>query len=343
MAGKNLKIVFLGAGAIGGSVGGWIAPHYDNLYFLDQGATAAALKEKGITLYHESDKDAKTKVKVKVLDGLDQAKDADVIVLAVKNFSLDKVAKLVHEKLGDRPVIVSMANGVENQRVLPRYFSRVIYCVISYNAWLDAPGVIGYQKKGPLIFGTLKNELQDEMKAIAEVFNRGVETIIVPHIQDAAHCKMVVNLANSATTLMGHKFREISDMALYQKILTNLLLEGVNIIKAAGFRECKLGGMPSWRTIWVGVHMPRFISGPIFRKNVKKMNISSMAQDVLVRKSTETELDTINGCLVELAARHKVPAPFNKTIYEICKAEFAKPGFQPWDVKDVWQKIERAI
>ena len=48
------NIVVFGAGVVGGSVGGWLAPHYKNLTFIDQGAVAEALKENGLTLYPQS-------------------------------------------------------------------------------------------------------------------------------------------------------------------------------------------------------------------------------------------------------------------------------------------------
>jgi len=338
----NPKIVFFGAGVIGASVGGWIAPHYDNLYFLDQGAMAKALKEKGVTLYLGDKPANKTKVMVKVIDRIEEAADADIVVIGVKNYSLEAVAKTIKEKLGDKPVILSMANGIINQEILPRYFSRVIYCVVSYNGWMDEPGVIGYQKKGPLIIGTPDNGLQEEMKIIAGIFNRGVETVITPHLQDAVHCKIIINLTNSVTTLVGHKFREISDPAAFQKILTNLLYEGMEIVKASGYKECKLGGMPGWATLWMGAKLPRLVTKPLFDKNVKKMVLSSMAQDVIQRRGRENELESINGYIVKLADKVGMKAPVNRTIYEMSKKEFEKPDFKPLDVKDVWAAIEKA-
>jgi hypothetical protein len=142
--------------------------------------------------------------------------------------------------------------------------------VVSYNAWTDEQGAIGYQKKGPLHFGTLQNELQTEMEDLAAVFNRGVETHITHHIGDAAHCKLVINLTNSLTTLIGLNIKEISDQALFQKLLTNLTWEGVTVIRAAGYKESKLGGMPPWRLFWSGSHLPRAITKGMFEKNVKK-------------------------------------------------------------------------
>jgi len=343
MDGNNPKVLFFGAGVIGGSVAGWIAPHYANIVLLDQGETAAALKQDGVTLYRGDEPDNKEHVKVNVVDSLEQAADADIIVLGVKNYSLEPVAKLIREKVGDRAVIVSMANGCVNQEVLPKYFSRIVYCVVSYNAWTDRPGIIGYQKKGPLVIGTPDNGLQAELALVSGIFNRGVETVITPHLQDAVHCKIVINLTNSVTTLVGHRFREISDPAAFQRILSGLLWEGVEILKAAGYHECKLGGMPSWALLWLGAKLPGIVTRPMFNMNVKKMVMSSMAQDVIQRGGRENELDTINGHIVELADRLGMKAPFNRTVYALCRREFAKPDFQPLDVKEVWTEIGKAL
>lgn len=338
---SNPKIVFFGAGVIGGSVGAWIAPRYENVWLLDQGEVAKALREKGVTTYLQDHKAEAEKVSVKVINDLAEVPDVDVIVLGVKNYSLEPVAKMIKEKIGDQAVIVSMANGMENQRVLPKFFSRVIYCVVSFNAWMDEPGVIGYQKKGPLVLGTPDNGLQAEMAEVSRVFNLGVETVVTPHLQDAVHSKIVINLTNSLTTLVGFRFREISDPVLFMKLLTGLTSEGVAIVKANGFKECKLGGMPSWFVLTYVPKLPIFLTKPIFDKNVAKMVVSSMTQDVIVRKGQTTELDSINGYIVELADKARLKAPFNRTILELCKREFAKPDFQPLDVKVVWEEVQK--
>ena len=52
-----------------------------------------------------------------------------------------------------------MANGIDNQRILPKFFSKAIYCVVGYNARRDQPVVVGYQRKGPLVIGTPDNTL----------------------------------------------------------------------------------------------------------------------------------------------------------------------------------------
>jgi len=337
----NPNIVVFGVGAIGSTVGGWLASVYDNLVFIDQGEISEALMNNGLTIYHENEKDKAENIKVKVVNSIDDAGDPDIIIIAVKTYSLDKVCKLIKEKVGDKPIIIALQNGIDNQKILPKYFSKVIYGIVSYNAWLDAPGIAGYQKRGPLIFGTINNELDNEMKEIQKLFNKGVETVTTNHLQDAARSKMIINLTNSLTTLIGLNYREISNAAIFQKLLSNLTYEGVQIMKAAGYNECKLGGMPSWAMLTAAVKLPRVITKKMFEKNVKKMVLSSMAQDVIQRGSDQNELDNLNGYFVNLADELGMKAPYNRAVYELCKSEFSKPDFKPVDVMYVWDNVKQ--
>lgn len=341
---KDLKIAFFGAGAIGASVGGWVAPFHEETYFIDQGKILDALKSDGITLYQGDRKEETTaNVRVKVIEDLSDLKQMDVVVVGVKNYSLESVARLIKANTRDDVIIVSMANGIDNQSILPKYFSRVIYCIVSYNAWMDRPVVVGYQKRGPLVLGTPDNSLQTEMNAVAGIFGRGVETVVTDHLQDAAHSKIVVNLTNPVTTLVGHGFREISDFDTFQKILSNTLYEGVRIVKTAGFRECKLGGMPPWFLLKASALLPRALTRPLFRKNVAKMVMSSMSQDIIQRGGTDSELDSLTGYILKLARQNRIRAPYNETIYEFGKELFGKPEFVPMDVRDVWARIQQKL
>jgi 2-dehydropantoate 2-reductase len=344
LSGNDLKMAFFGTGAIGASVGGWVAPFHKETYFLDQGKIAGALKTSGISLYQGDKKDeTMTTVPVKVMEDLSGLKSMDVIVIGVKNYSLEAIARLIKANAKEDVIIVSMANGIDNQQILPKYFSRVIYCIVSYNAWMDQPVTVGYQKKGPLVLGTPDNSLRTEMNTIADIFNQGVETVITEHLQDAVHSKIVVNLTNSVTTLVGHGFKKISDLDTFQRLLTNTLYEGVRVVKAAGYKECKLGGMPPWSLLIAGAILPRPLTRPLFKKNVAKMVMSSMSQDIIQRGGTSSELDSLTGYILKLARQNKVHAPYNETIYELGKERFNKPGFIAMDVKEVWAEVQKKL
>jgi 2-dehydropantoate 2-reductase len=339
---QDKKVLMVGAGAIGASVAAWVAPHHSNFFIMDIGAVQNVLKTTGATVY-QADKPELTRqtVRIKTIDKIDELPDVDIIILAVKNYSLPAIAEMLKKTVGDRPVIVSLANGLENQAILPKYFSKVIYTAISYNARLDEPAVVGYQKKGPLLIGTPDNSLSNELKTVQSILGSGCETIIVDHLQDAIHSKIVMNLTNALDTLVGQGYKPISNFAVYQKLLPNTLWEGVQIIKAAGYKECRMGGMPSFALLWLGTIMPAWIIRPIFKRKIKTMVMSSMTQDVLLRHSGTSEIDSLTGYIVGLAEKYHVHAPYNKTIYRLAKERFG-PDFQPMRCEDVLAEVEKA-
>jgi ketopantoate reductase len=190
----------------------------------------------------------------------------------------------------------------------------------------------------------LDPESQDLARKITDHINGAVPTEYVEQLQNAAHSKMVVNLTNSLTTLIGHGFRPLDDKTLFQKILSQLTYEGVCILKAAGYKEHRLGGMPSWLLITLAAKLPLWATRRAFEKNIKKMVISSMAQDIIQRGATSSELSSLNGYFIDLAKKHGISAPYNEAVYELCLEHF-KPGFKPLTLSQVWQRVmeKRAV
>jgi 2-dehydropantoate 2-reductase len=334
------KILFIGPGAIGASVAAWVAESYPDVFIMGHGETQAALRRDGITLYQfAAPQETRRTVRVPVVDRPGDVADADIVVLAVKNYSLDEVAREVHAQLGDRPIIVSMANGIDNQRILPKYFSRVIYCVVAYNARRDAPAVIGYQRKGPFLIGTLDNRLGTELNLVQSILARAGPTEIVDRLQDAVHTKIMINLTNALDALVGRGWRPLSNFTVYQKLLSHTLWEGVRILRASGFREYAIAGIPSFALLHAMTLVPGWLLRPLFQRRLGGWGMSSMTQDVALRGAHDTELESITGYMLQLAAAHGVSAPYNRAIYRLGREKF-HPGFEPMRCEDVLAEVE---
>lgn len=338
-------VLIFGAGAIGTTLAHWLTPSIPNLYLFDKPEIIAQLKS-GITCYEQAKEESVRQVTC--ISSLSEIPPPDVILLCVKNYSLDGVAQVIQKAYGDYPVIIGLQNGRENQRVLPRYFSKVSYGVVCYNAWQDKVGKVGYQKKGPLVLGMLDGTLDDDtenhlsqsaLQSIVALLNSGVPTQLTPALQNAVVCKMLANLTNSVTTLVGFGFRELDHPELFQRIMVSVLYEGMQILKQAGYQECKLDGMPSWFTLAFAAKMPAWITRPLFMRNMKKMVISSMAQDIVLYGRHAHELESINGEILHIAAEHGIPAPINGILYQLCQEQFAADSFHPMSVKALYQAL----
>jgi 2-dehydropantoate 2-reductase len=308
---------------------------------MGHGETQSALRQNGITTYDFADPErTRRTVRVATIDRPGDIGDIDIVVLAVKNYSLEAVARQVQKELGDRPIVVSMANGIDNQRILPKFFSKVIYCVVGYNARRDAPVVVGYQRKGPLLIGTPDNKLGGELRLVQSILARGCPTEIVDRLQDAVHTKIVINLTNALDALVGRGSVPLSDLAAYQQLLSQTLWEGIHIIRAAGRREHRIAGILPFALLHLVAALPGWMTRPIFKRELRVMRMSSMTQDVVLRGAHDTELESITGYIMGLAAQHGVPVPYNRAIYRMGREKF-HPGFEPLRCEEVLAAVER--
>jgi len=334
------EIVIYGAGAIGGTLGGWISPHYGRVSLLARGEHAAAMKSYGLNLHSPKDKKLPYSIPVSVIDDLAQKPEADIVVLAVKNYDLEQAAIDIKAKLTREPLIVAAQNGVENQDILPRYFSNIIYSVICFSAWLEKPGTVCYLPGGAIVLGTPHSpdeQLRYSIQTVRNIFNLGIKTEITDHFQDAMHCKLVMNLMNGLFSLTGVHVQNISSMRTLKKLMVGTLLEGIEIVQKAGYREVKLPRMPSWKTLRILGMLPNFV----FRMFIRNMLPDSTSQDIHDRKKTISEIDTLNGYIVNIADSLGIAAPYNRTIYRLAQTGFSNDAFKPLDVKVLWQNIQK--
>ena len=338
----NPDIVIYGAGAIGATICGWITPVYNKIYLLARGKNAQEIKSKGLTMYQKSD-EQKQVINVNVITDLKEKPNAEVVIIAVKNYDLEEVAKDIYSKLGDKPIIVALQNGVFNQSILPKYFSKVIYGVIVVSAWMDDPGVFGYAVKGHIIIGTVNNDLQTEMKKIRSHFRGGFKFKISQNIQDAIHTKLIYNLSNSIITLINHS--EISKESALKlgQIYYRTIVEGIYIFETAGFKEHSIPGLGSWSMMKMFVNDAAETLGTKVLNQLKIVGPNSMSQDIIIREKGQSELEHLNGYFIKLAKKFGISAPYNSTIYELCKTHFQKKPFKQLEAEEVWNIIQEKL
>lgn len=340
MTTKKNYLVF-GAGAIGTPVSVWLKDAGNNVSLFDKDEVCQKINNNGIDIYWGEEPGVHYQRDVQAYSNLEDVPEPDVIVLCIKNYSLDAVSDLLSKKFGRDIPIVALQNGVENQQILPKYFNKVIYGVVCFNAWVDGHGMAGYQKKGPIALGHKGDVTSYQLASIVSDFNKGVETLAYKELANAAHAKIVINLTNSLTTLVALHKNDLSKSRSFQKLLTSMTYEGVKVMKAAGYKESKLGGMPGWGLITAAGILPGFITRKPYLKNLKKMVVSSMAQDIIVNGSSTSELESINGYVLALAKAHAVDTPVNNAVYAICKEEFAKVPFEAVTVESIWKRVKQ--
>lgn len=333
-----MRWLIVGAGAIGATLAAWMDEAGLDVTLVARPRSAQVLA-RGITVRGGAGELIR---RVRVVASVVEAGDADVAILATKTGDVATAAIEVRERFGPELPAIALQNGAAHLPVLPAILPRTVFAIAAYNVWNESDGVFGARERGPIALGATAPGLDALVRSAAPELARALPVRVTDRIVDAIHHKIVVNLANSITTLVGAGFREVPDRAELRRMTTAVLWEGMRVMRGAGYRPVRDAGMPPPAILWAGARLPDRLTRRLIERNMGRMAVSSMAQDVIGRGRTTTELDAINGRVVELAREHGLAAPLNAALCELCREEFAKgAAFVPWNPARAWAEIRR--
>ena len=105
-----MKVCVVGAGAIGGLLAVKLALAGETVSVIDRDKHLAAIRSKGLHLHwHDG---TVLKANVKAFDRAVDAGEQDLVVLGVKAYDLDQVARDVHHLLGPKTIVMTVQNGI---------------------------------------------------------------------------------------------------------------------------------------------------------------------------------------------------------------------------------------
>ncbi|MCC9308456.1 2-dehydropantoate 2-reductase [Kitasatospora sp. RB6PN24] len=326
---RRPKIAVFGAGSVGCYLGGHLAAHAD-VTLIGRPAVLDALAD-GLTL---SDGDRPPRVvppgEFMVATGAAAAAGADYVLVTVKSAATAAAAEELARALGGRPtVVVSFQNGLHNPQVLRAALPRhtVLAGMVPYNVLQTAPGTFHRGTAGALT-------LADEPAAgalVTVLTASGLAARTAADIGAVQRAKLLVNLNNAINALSGLPLRDQLGQRAFRRCLALCQLEGLAAFRAAGLSVARLGPFPApvtARLLGLPDQVFRRLAAASLRVDAQAR--SSMWEDL--RRGRPTEIASLQGEIVALAAEHGLTAPANARLLELVReAERAAPGrARPW-------------
>ncbi|QVJ02862.1 ketopantoate reductase family protein [Nocardiopsis eucommiae] len=153
-----MKILVVGAGAVGGYFGGRLVQAGRDVDFLVRPARAALLAEHGLNITSVEGHTENTTVRPVTKDQLTDA--YDLILLSVKSYGLEDAVEDLAPAVGPGTVVVPFLNGMRHLDVLVERFGEdhVYGGVCMVMTRLDeAGGIVEVGKMGELVYGPLSD------------------------------------------------------------------------------------------------------------------------------------------------------------------------------------------
>src|SRR5688572_16476825 len=114
-----MRILVVGAGAVGGYLGARLAEADEDVTFVARGEHARVLAEHGLTI-HGPQGDARTRP-LRVGRASELSGPFDVVLIAVKWPSLDDACDELQRLLAPHGVVLPFLNGLDSEDVVSRY------------------------------------------------------------------------------------------------------------------------------------------------------------------------------------------------------------------------------
>ena len=312
-----MKILLIGAGAIGGTLAALIhAAGYD-ISILEINKTARdEINEKGLHLYGAKGEYIE---KIKAYGSPDELDEKfDVVIIATKYLVLKPVAESALKFLKDDSLVVGMQNGIcmeELAAVVGR--KRTVGCMIGFGATKHSITDIEMTSLGEMYIGMPDGYHPAALDELCKIYNAVLPTEVSDEIIRRQYSKLIINSCINATAaITGKTLGVMLDDKRAQDLFLKIAREGMYVAKAMGIKVPKYGKLLYYDLLMLMDNKPYnaickgvvLLVGKTKYKDVKPSTLQSL------ERGEKTEIDIFNGYIARMGEQYGVKTPVNTKI-----------------------------
>jgi len=313
-----MDIVVFGAGALGSLVGGTLArEHHVTLVARDPHARRIA----GQGLRVVGELDAHTRPRATTVPTHEDL-TCDLVLVTVKAYDTEAAARTL--ATGDPEVVCSLSNGLCEETLAEHLGDRVLAGSATYGAELVGPGEVrctgvGRIHVGEFADGRLDGDGADgashRAERVAAAFREaGLDCTADPEMSRRRWEKLAVNAGINAVTALARVPNGALADAPGRAVAHRAARETARVARSEGVELADGEAVAAVDTV--------------VRETAA--NRSSMRQDV--KSESRTEVDAINGAVVERGAAAGIDTPTNRTMADLLRT---------WEGERIEERSER--
>ena len=319
------KIMFMGAGAIGGTLAGYLSKAGRDVTVVDAWpAHIDKIKSDGLTVTTMEGTFTAHPKAMHIGELSATTNQYDAIFVSVKSYDTAWVTTLVEPHLAPGGVIVSAQNGI-NEDIIAGIvgWDRVIGCVVTIGATTVGPGHVERTSKErgrrSFALGDPTNVNSPRLDMLGEILEDCGEVATTTNLLGERWAKIVTNsMANSVCGITGQSSAGMRLNPVTLDLSMLLAAEVVAVGTAHGVAIEKIGPVPALD--FVAARTDPAVRAEVARKlaeDAHKIGTGrpSLAQDLA--KGRRTEIDYLNGYVIRKGKEAGVRTTFNEAIVEL--------------------------
>lgn len=232
-------------------------------------------------------------------------------IIAVKAFNLHQICNEYKKLLENVLAIILLQNGLGNEKILEKFFpKKAVFRIITSNgALMIEPNHVRHTGEGPTIICSMNSECSKQEAIQKQLFHimtlAGFKPQISSNPEEEIWRKAFINIGiNVFGALTGLTNGKLLDIPGLGEIMHKTVKEAIDVAYAKGIHLNK--GFDYEQAVFEVVENTR-------------NNKNSMLQDLLNGRSTE--IDFLNGMIVQYAKELRLATPFNEILTILIKGK----------------------
>lgn len=301
-----MKIAIAGSGALGSGFGYHLHEAGHDVTLLDNWEEhIQAVQTNGLTITVNG---VENNAKMKMCKPNELNEMMDTVFVFTKSMGLESMMQDIEHILGADTKVVCLLNGLGHEKTLEKYIDKknIIMGTTVWTAGLDAPGVTHLNGSGPVELQESDPQAKESALEIVDILqDAGLNGVYSENVHFTTWRKACVNgTMNSLSTILDGTIEEVINTSTIDSMLYGIVREFARVADLEDNIQLDVEETIRYLkevSIKVGAHYP------------------SMHQDFANRRPTE--IDFLNGAVVEMSKAHGIEAPYCQAITDLIHAK----------------------
>lgn len=295
-----MRIVVMGAGAIGSWLGALLSKHGHDVTLVAREEHAAIVNAMGLRVSGKTELEARPKA----VREASEAAVPDLLLLTVKSYDTEKAIQQARPLIGEQTLVMSVQNGLGNVERISRHIDprRVLAAVTSHGVTFVEPGHVRHAGAGYFLVGSPSGQHETATR-IAKLFaETGLEVHPTDNVVGELWAKVIVNASiNPITAITGLTNGHLVTNASLRELMQRAGEEALDVARAEG----------------VDLPPDDMLVRARIVAEMTEFNKSSMLQDI--ERGRQTEVDSISGEIIQRGLVHAIDTPVTLTLRALVK------------------------
>jgi 2-dehydropantoate 2-reductase len=331
------RIAFVGTGALGGYVGGYLAHLGEDVTLIDMWPEhIEAIRSRGLELDGVTPEEKFTVTKARTLhmtevQTLSKEKPIDIAFISVKSYDTDWAAMMIKPYLAANGYAVSLQNCLNEEKIAAVVgwgkTLGVVASLISVN--LYEPGRIrrtvekGGDKHTIFRIGEVNGVVTDRVKELVALFSKIDSTKATTNLWGERWTKLTQNsMRNGVSAATGLTGADCDKNTALRRFAIQLGAEAIKVGRALGYEVENMGKLQPDRLVAAAdgsadalAEIEELMTARTKGNPRAAIQRPSMAQDM--HKGRRTEIQFMNGFIAEKGKAVGIPTPAHEKLTEV--------------------------